>query len=150
MKIHRENLRIPKTSLKSANVCFHYNMCSHCLCMYVCMYTIFICIIGSQLFLQCSCSFWASLGVSSESRWSCDQTVVARCSHLRCVLSTSYRQSCTCFSIYTVPVCTVMVVVAEQVSRVAQWERAGPITQRSMDRNHPLLAFFTFFYIYHF
>ena len=24
-------------------------------------------------------------------------------------------------------------------SRVAQWERAGPITQRSMDRNHPLL-----------
>ena len=27
-------------------------------------------------------------------------------------------------------------------SRVAQWERAGPITQRSMDRNHPLLLFF--------
>ena len=26
-------------------------------------------------------------------------------------------------------------------SRVAQWERAGPITQRSMDRNHPLLIF---------
>ena len=26
-------------------------------------------------------------------------------------------------------------------SRVAQWERAGPITQRSMDRNHPLLDF---------
>ena len=25
-------------------------------------------------------------------------------------------------------------------SRVAQWERAGPITQRSMDRNHPLLS----------
>ena len=24
-------------------------------------------------------------------------------------------------------------------SRVAQWERVGPITQRSMDRNHPLL-----------
>ena len=24
-------------------------------------------------------------------------------------------------------------------SRVAQWERAGPITQRSMDRNHSLL-----------
>ncbi len=24
-------------------------------------------------------------------------------------------------------------------SRVAQWKRAGPITQRSMDRNHPLL-----------
>ena len=29
--------------------------------------------------------------------------------------------------------------------RVAQWERAGPITQRSMDRNHPLLSFFLFF-----
>ena len=28
-------------------------------------------------------------------------------------------------------------------SRVAQWERAGPITQRSMDRNHPLLDFFS-------
>ena len=27
-------------------------------------------------------------------------------------------------------------------SRVAQWKRAGPITQRSMDRNHPLLPFF--------
>ena len=27
-------------------------------------------------------------------------------------------------------------------SRVAQWKRAGPITQRSMDRNHPLLDFF--------
>ena len=27
-------------------------------------------------------------------------------------------------------------------SRVAQWERAGPITQRSMDRNHPLLTFY--------
>ncbi len=24
-------------------------------------------------------------------------------------------------------------------SRVAQWKRAGPITQRSMDRYHPLL-----------
>ena len=27
-------------------------------------------------------------------------------------------------------------------SSVAQWKRAGPITQRSMDRNHPLLHFF--------
>ena len=27
-------------------------------------------------------------------------------------------------------------------SRVAQRKRAGPITQRSMDRNHPLLVFF--------
>ena len=25
---------------------------------------------------------------------------------------------------------------------MAQWKRAGPITQRSMDRNHPLLDFF--------
>ena len=39
-------------------------------------------------------------------------------------------------------------------SRVAQWERAGPITQRSMDRNHPLLFFFlttinqAFFFLY--
>ena len=30
---------------------------------------------------------------------------------------------------------------------MAQWERAGPITQRSMDRNHPLLAFFFRFYV---
>ena len=29
-----------------------------------------------------------------------------------------------------------------QVSRVAQWKRAGPITQRSMDRNHSLLRIF--------
>ena len=27
-------------------------------------------------------------------------------------------------------------------SRVAQWKRAGPITQRSVDRNYALLAFF--------
>ena len=33
---------------------------------------------------------------------------------------------------------------SKQASRVAQWERAGPITQRSMDRNHPLLSFFLF------
>ena len=26
-------------------------------------------------------------------------------------------------------------------SRVAQWKRAGPITQRSVDRNHALLMF---------
>ena len=31
-----------------------------------------------------------------------------------------------------------------RISRVAQWERAGPITQRPMDRNHPLLDFFFF------
>ncbi len=29
-------------------------------------------------------------------------------------------------------------------SRVAQRKRAGPITQRSMDRNHPLLMIFAF------
>ena len=28
------------------------------------------------------------------------------------------------------------------VSRVAQWKRAGPITQRSVDRNHALLEVF--------
>ena len=33
-------------------------------------------------------------------------------------------------------------------SRVAQWERAGPITQRSMDRNHPLLAFLQIFALF--
>ena len=27
-------------------------------------------------------------------------------------------------------------------SRVAQWKRAGPITQRSVDRNHALLNYF--------
>ena len=31
------------------------------------------------------------------------------------------------------------------VSRVAQRKRAGPITQRSMDRNHPLLCVVIFF-----
>ena len=30
-------------------------------------------------------------------------------------------------------------------SRVAQWKRAGPITQRSVDRNHALLTLFQFF-----
>ena len=29
-------------------------------------------------------------------------------------------------------------------SRVAQWKRAGPITQRSVDRNYPLLELFFF------
>ena len=48
--------------------------------------------------------------------------------------------------LYVLVHCTVIVVVAEQVSRVAQWERAGPITQRSMDRNHPLLVFLHRFY----
>ena len=33
-------------------------------------------------------------------------------------------------------------IIYNNHSRVAQWERAGPITQRSMDRNHPLLIFF--------
>ena len=31
-------------------------------------------------------------------------------------------------------------------SRVAQWKRAGPITQRSVDRNHALLKFFLFIF----
>ena len=30
----------------------------------------------------------------------------------------------------------------EQESRVAQWKRAGPITQRSVDRNYALLRLF--------
>ena len=30
-------------------------------------------------------------------------------------------------------------------SRVAQWKRAGPITQRSVDRNYALLIIFLFF-----
>ena len=30
-------------------------------------------------------------------------------------------------------------------SRVAQWKRAGPITQRSVDRNYALLIFFLSF-----
>ena len=32
------------------------------------------------------------------------------------------------------------------VSRVAQWKRAGPITQRSVDRNHALLYFKNFIF----
>ena len=31
-------------------------------------------------------------------------------------------------------------------SRVAQWKRAGPITQRSVDRNYALLQFLFFFF----
>ena len=31
---------------------------------------------------------------------------------------------------------------SESNSRVAQWKRAGPITQRSVDRNYALLTFF--------
>ena len=34
-------------------------------------------------------------------------------------------------------------------SRVAQWKRAGPITQRSVDRNYALLVAM-FFLIFHF
>ena len=37
--------------------------------------------------------------------------------------------------------------IKDNISRVAQWERAGPITQRSMDRNHPLLISFLFLFI---
>ncbi len=32
-------------------------------------------------------------------------------------------------------------------SRVAQWKRAGPITQRSVDRNHALLETFYFAFV---
>ena len=37
-----------------------------------------------------------------------------------------------------------MIILQQQSaeSRVAQWKRAGPITQRSVDRNHALLNFF--------
>ena len=46
--------------------------------------------------------------------------------HQTAISMNKYQQQCISF----------------QGSRVAQWERAGPITQRSMDRNHPLLRFF--------
>ena len=39
-------------------------------------------------------------------------------------------------------------ITTRQKSSVAQWKRAGPITQRSMDRNHPLLTLF-FFFLHH-
>ena len=42
-----------------------------------------------------------------------------------------------CWMIELVP-CTAIVR-----SRVAQWKRAGPITQRSVDRNHALLKYFS-------
>ena len=32
-------------------------------------------------------------------------------------------------------------------SRVAQWKRAGPITQRSVDRNYALLFFSKYFFL---
>ena len=35
-------------------------------------------------------------------------------------------------------------------SRVAQWKRAGPITQRSVDRNYALLNHLFFFSLYGF
>lgn len=41
-----------------------------------------------------------------------------------------------------------MIESAASQSRVAQWKRAGPITQRSVDRNHALLiTFCTMLYI---
>ena len=42
--------------------------------------------------------------------------------------------------------CIIIAIVQSyyQHSRVAQWKRAGPITQRSMDRNHSLLVMFSF------
>ena len=46
--------------------------------------------------------------------------------HQTAISMNKYQQQCISF----------------QGSRVAQWERAGPITQRSMDRNHPLLRLF--------
>ena len=39
----------------------------------------------------------------------------------------------------------VKAMVPSTESRVAQRKRAGPITQRSMDRNHPLLMFRAFY-----
>ena len=33
-------------------------------------------------------------------------------------------------------------------SRVAQWKRAGPITQRSVDRNYALLTFLFFVFVF--
>ena len=33
-------------------------------------------------------------------------------------------------------------------SRVAQWKRAGPITQRSVDRNYALLTFLLFVFVF--
>ena len=39
--------------------------------------------------------------------------------------------------------CQILPVIC--CSRVAQWKRAGPITQRSVDRNHALLEIFLTF-----
>ena len=36
----------------------------------------------------------------------------------------------------------IQAVPSHTTSRVAQWKRAGPITQRSVDRNHALLTLF--------
>ena len=36
-----------------------------------------------------------------------------------------------------------VISVSLHKSRVAQWKRAGPITQRSVDRNHALLNIFS-------
>ena len=44
---------------------------------------------------------------------------------------------------YFFPSKSVFFTLEKRVSRVAQWKRAGPITLRSVDRNHSLLRFFT-------
>ena len=44
--------------------------------------------------------------------------------------------------------CIVKYFKTSSVSRVAQWKRAGPITQRSEDQNLALLAFIFQFYSY--
>ena len=46
------------------------------------------------------------------------------------------------------PIWLQLAVVIHVSSRVAQRKRAGPITQRSMDRNHPLLSFFLLFSLF--
>ena len=66
-----------------------------------------------------------------DSIWGC----ITRCLLSEKCLKYSKRMSVVCF----ISTC---ITLRKPHSRVAQWERAGPITQRSMDRNHSLLCFF--------
>ena len=63
----------------------------------------------------------------------------------RIVVSLHAAEHCISMPTYLVGKALVKTRSPLKCSRVAQWERAGPITQRSMDRNHPLLPFFSFF-----
>ena len=64
-----------------------------------------------------------------------------------CIAFVPIRISITEKALWCVPLKLKNVTKSFIVSRVAQWKRAGPITQRSEDQNLALLGNFPFCYI---